>query len=238
MSFIPFPNVPNVLGVPSIPRSSSANPIISSALGMLQGAILRSFTVDTRWGVFDKNGKALGDPSKFTGVTNSILESVGIGSLLSFDSIGYSKETKISDFPIESGSFASYNKVEMPATPSVILCMQGSESNRTEFLTAIDEACKSTDVYNVVTPEITYAGYSIEKYTYHRGSSSGVTLMIVEITLKEIREVSALYTSSLSEITASKDFGATNSVDNGTVQTKAPSQSALKKLSNYFGGLK
>ena len=238
MPNIPFPDVPKFPGVPSLPRSPKFPPLVRSGLGLVQGMLWRVFQVQTRWGIFDSKGKPLGDPAKFTGLVGNALDAAGLGSTLSTNSVDYSKETKVSDFPIEQGSFASYNKVETPASPIVTLCLTGSENNRRTFLEAIDKAVKSTDLYSVVTPEVTYIDYSIERYNYSRRSSKGATLLIVEITLKEIRQVSALYTTSnKGQVDKPKEAGATPQADNGKVQAQTPKPSTLKSIANKLPGL-
>jgi hypothetical protein len=198
----------------------------------------RIFQVETRWGIFDSKGKPLGDPAKFTGLVGAALDAAGLGSTLSTNAVEYSKETRVSDFPLERGSFASYNKVESAAAPTVTLCLTGSEKNRRTFLEAIDTACKSTDLYSVVTPEVTYINYSVERYNYQRRSNKGATLLIVEITLKEIRQVSAQYTqSNKGQVDAPKDAGATPQADNGKVQAQTPQPSTLKSIANKLPGL-
>ena len=108
MSLIPFPNIPKVPGVPSIPRSPNFPPAASAALGLVQGLLWRVFQVQTRWGIWDSTGKPLGDPSIFGGMFGNVLDAAGLGSTLSTGSIDYSKETRVSDFPVESGGFANY----------------------------------------------------------------------------------------------------------------------------------
>ncbi len=224
MALIPFPNVPDSPGVPLIPRSPNFPPLAGIALGALEGIIWRSFQIDSRWGIFDSEGNAVGNPQ------NLILESIGLGSTLSTKSVEFTKETKVSDFPLEKGGFASYNKVEMPATPTVILCVSGRESARQAFLNDIDAACKSVDLYSVVTPEITYANYAIEKYNYQRKSEKGCTLLQVEISLKEVREVSAQFAKA-----EPKQPAAAPQVDSGKVQAQKPSVSTLKSITDKIG---
>ena len=177
-------------------------------------------------------------PAKFTGLIGNALDAAGLGSTLSTNAVEYSKETRVSDFPIEQGGFASYNKVEAPAAPTVTLCLTGSEKNRRTFLDAIDAACKSTDLYSVVTPEVTYIDYSVERYNYQRRNSKGATLLLVEITLKEIRQVSAAYSiSDKGQVDAPQDAGAAPQVDNGKVQAQTPKPSTLKSLADKLPGL-
>jgi hypothetical protein len=235
MAFTPFPDVPSLPGVPSIPRSPKFPPLARSGLGAIQGALWRAFQVQTRWGIWDSNGNSLGDPAKFSGLIGGVLDSIGLGSTLSTNAVEYSKETRISDFPIEQGGFTSYNKVEMAASPMVTLCLTGSEKDRSTFLDAIDAAVKSTDLYSVVTPEVTYINYSVERYNYSRRSSKGATLLIVEITLKEIRQVSAQY--SATNVDNPKDPGAAPTSDNGKVQAQTPNTSTLKAVANKLRGL-
>ncbi len=240
MALIPFPNVPNVPGVPAIPRLQLANSdsTLTLILGFLQTALWNAFQVNSQWGIFDSRGNALGNPSQFTGITGSLLNTAGIGPKLSTNAVEYSKETRVSDFPIETGSFASYNKVELPAEPRVTLCLTGSESDRTFFLNAIDAACKSTDLYSVVTPEVTYINYSIERYNYSRRSSKGTTLLMVELVLREIRQVSAAFAQSNNPlIDQPKDTGATAQIDVGKVQPQTPKQSTLKSIINNLPAL-
>lgn len=238
MPLIPFPNVPKLPGVPALPRSAKFPAAARMVLGLTQGLLWRLFQVDTRWGIFDSKGKALGDPAKFTGFVGSLLDSAGLGSTLSTGGVEYSKETRVSDYPLERGSFASYNKVEQPANPSVTLCLTGSEKNRRTFLEAIDKATKSTDLYSVVTPEVTYINYTVERYNYARHNAKGATLLIVEITLKEVRQVSALYTqSNKGQVDAPKEAGATPQADNGKVQAQTPQPSTLKSIANKLPGL-
>lgn len=238
MPLIPFPDIPQLPGVPALPRSPKFPPLASAGLGLVQGMLWRVFQVQTRWGIFDSSGKPLGDPAKFTGLAGDALDAAGLGSTLSTNSVDYSKDTRVSDFPIEKGSFASYNKVEQPASPIVTLCLSGSESNRRTFLEAIDKAVKSTDLYSVVTPEVTYIDYSVERYNYSRRSSKGATLLIVEITLKEIRQVSSQYTrSDKGQVGQPKESGATPQADNGKVQAQTPGTSTLKAIANKLPSL-
>lgn len=238
MPFIKFPNIADVLGVPPLPRSPRFPPVAQVAVSLIQGIVYRSFQVQTRWGIYDSNGRPLGDPSKFKGFIGGIFEAAGLGTTYSTSAVDFSKETRVSDFPLERGGFAQYNKVETPANPIVTLCLDSNESGRRAFLEAIDKATLSTDLYSVVTPEVTYINYSIERYSYQRRSEKGATLLMVEITLKEIREVSALFSvSNRGQLVAPKAAGATPQVDNGKIQAKTPRQSVLKSVATKLPGL-
>ncbi len=233
MALIPFPNVADSPGVPPLPRSKALPAVAQIAVSLIQGIVYRAFQVQNRWGVYDSKGKPLGDPSQFTGLTGGAIQALGLGGTYSTNSIDFSKETRVSDFPIERGGFVQYNKVEMPANPLVVLCLDSNESGRRQFLEAIDKATLSTDLYSVVTPEVTYINYTIERYNYSRRSDRGATLLMVELTLKEIRQVSALFTvSNRGQVVAPKNPAATPKADNGKVQAKTPDRSVLKAGAN------
>lgn len=244
MPLIKFPKIPDLPGVPALPRLGIKLPgILKIGLGLLQNKLFGSLKTGGKWGIFDKNGKQLGVPDNGS-IFKSIANFIGLGGLFptggvySTGAVEYSKETKISDFPVEKGSFASYNKVEQPSNPTVTYLMTGSESERKKFLEAVDKACKSTDLYSIVTPEATYIGHNIEHYNYSRTSVQGVTLLKVEIGLREVRQVSALYVKTEKPpITAPKLPSAKSSLDSGKSQLKNAGASTLKKLASKLPGL-
>ncbi len=236
MPLIPYPNVPNVPGVPAVPRQPGGSSVGQISLGLLQGGLFRLFQIEKKWGIYDQDGNALGDPSNFTGILDSARETLGLGGTLSTGSFDYAKETRVSDFPIERGSFASYNKVEMPATPVVTLRYTGNENNRKTFLDQLEAACISTNLYNIVTPERTFLNYSIERIDFDRRASRGATLLEVWVYLKEIRQVSAVLSVS-SRIIDPVDPGAAATVDNGKVQPTTPPASILQTISTRISEL-
>lgn len=240
MALIPFPDIPALPGVPSLPRLpnisglASGGALVKTLLGAAQGLLWKVLQTRTQWGVLDARGRHLADPSMFQGLLGTLIEGAGFGPTLSTNSVEYSKETRISDFPIEGGGFASYNKVEMPGNPVVTLVMGGSEGARSAFLAAIEGACKSTELYSVVTPEKTYPKHSIERYSYQRRSDRGATLLMVELVLKEVRQVSATYTKAAPE---PKQPAAKPALDLGKIQAKLPDVSTAKALVDKVPGL-
>jgi len=253
MSLIPFPNVPDTAGVPNIPRSLEFPPIGdigASVLSGVQGALWRAFQVDQKWGIWTlKDGQPstlLADQSLFSGFAGVAVQSVGgllpgnlIGSAtLSTGSLDYSKEMKVSDFPVERGGFASYNKVEMPANPVMVLYFSGTETERQKFINTIDAATKSLELFAIVTPEVNYIGYTMERYAYRRANNQGAYMYIVEVPLKEVREVTSIYSvSNKGGVEKSKTASAEPPVDNGKTQAGEPKTSVLKSVVNKAGEL-
>jgi len=232
-------NIPEYPGVPQLLRVVSAaiasSPKLAISIGTLETILGSALQQAPRWGIFDSLGNQLGVSAS---ASNSILSAVAsqfTDPVLSTFSFDYMKEMRLSDFPVEGGAFASYNKVEMPANPVVMLALAGSESDRTTFLNAIDAACKSTDLFMVITPEVVYIDYSIERYTYQRSSERGATLLMVAVSLKEVRTVTAAYTVAATPILSPQNPGATSPVNSGMTQAVPPETSALKSITNKLG---
>lgn len=238
MPNILFPNVPNYPGVPQLLRQANAaiasNPALSIGIGSLKNILGQASQQAPQWGIFDLSGNQLGvsgnGPSIVQALTGQLTGQQA--PVMSTLALGYTRETRVSDFPVEGGELASYNKVQLPANPVVTLVLSGSEDDRTRFLEALEYACISTDGYSVVTPEYVYANYSVERFTYSRKSNQGATLLIVEVSLKEIRQVSAAFTISASPINQPQNPAATPQVNSGMTQGQTADQSTLLSITS------
>ena len=152
------------------------------------------------WGVFYLNGGEVFD-------VDSVVD-LKIGN-----------KAKVSDFPVEQGGFASYNKVNVPNNVKVRLTV-GGKARIGAFQAALAAELSAPNLYNVVTPTATYLNVTLEGYDYSQASESGLNLLLVDLALKEIREVSPAYTKVTiphpkSPTSASKSV-------NGKVQAQAP----------------
>lgn len=237
MPNIPFPDVPEYPGVPPLLRAGNsviaAIPALAIGIGTLEGILGNSLQQPVNWGIFDSDGDQLGisnSSSSILGALQSQLtgSSAPVLSTVTFD---FTREVKVSDFPIEQGSFAAFNKVQTPANPTVSLAFSGNESSRASFINALDAACISTELFSLVTPEVQYIGYSIERYTYSRRADRGVSLLVFEISLKEVRQVSAAFTQSgAPPISNPQNAGATTPTNNGIIQPGANDSTFLKTM--------
>jgi hypothetical protein len=184
---------------------------------------LNNFT--TEWGIFDKTGEPI------AGFTSSL-----IGPIQSFYSLDYYKENLVANFPVQDGSFASYNKVEMPASPVVVLNFTGNLEERMQFLNMIDAACQSTNLYTILTPEIAYVDFTIESYNYTRSAAKGTTLISVELHLKEVRQVEVQKSTTGKKTTPSNDPTNANTQQNGKVQPQPASKQNESNFNNQTAG--
>lgn len=163
-----FPNIPFAEGVPALARSILFPPDPNPELGEADGAGVKESPHAPNWGVFDKDGKKILDPT----------------SVVSFS---FLNEFRIADYPIEQGGFESYNKVATPYDARVVFSKGGTDADRQGFLNAIETVIASLDLVDVVTPEKTYLNANIIRYDYERTSKNGVTLLSVALFLREVR---------------------------------------------------
>ena len=173
MAYVTIPtspaNIPLVPGVPSLSAVATglgAGPILAIAneLGFDFGV--------PQWGIFDKSG-------------NPVLTGDCVAEL------GYRRDYQISDYPVEDGGFASYNKVQRPAQFTVAFMVGGANSDRATFLNKAEAIAASLTLYSVATPEVAYPSVNVTGITYRRTSSHGATLMCVELSCEEVRVMAA-----------------------------------------------
>lgn len=197
ISVPPFPNVPIAPGVPPVLRNALSQ-ALAPVTKLLGDALGISFTQQTQiWGLFDKDG-------------NLVLEA---DSVLS---VGYSKEWRISSYPVEDGAFQSYNKVETPGEPRLVLAKGGNEGARADFLNALDDITASLDLYTVITPTVSYDSVNVVRYDYSRQADKGAQIIIASLALEQVR------VTATADFTSTKSDSGSSTVNNGTVQYTGP----------------
>lgn len=166
-----YPLVPNAPGVPALLRQG-AQLLDTLTLGYLGlGDALTSLigAEPVKWGVFNSNGDK-------------------IAPYDSISAVGYQNESRISDYPLEKGSFASYNRVDNPFDVVVTLVCGGTEEQRAAFTVAIEAARKSLQTYTVMTPEYTYRNINFIGIAWQRSLRDGAYMITAHLTGREVRE--------------------------------------------------
>jgi hypothetical protein len=227
MPLIPYPDVPNYPGVPAIPRTAPGSPAINISVAQQQDWMINQAPGELPWGIFTPANQPIYTPTE--------------GGTLSVLSFGFTRSMQVSDFPIEANNtnqgaaFASFNKVYVPSNPVLTLALSGTEGEKIAFLAAIDAACQSTALFNVYTPDASYSGSqgacTLERYSYQRTATHGATMLIVEVSFKQILQVTAALSNA--SIPAPQSPSAAAQVNNGITQTSTPPTSWLAQI---FGG--
>lgn len=194
---LPFPVIPFAPGVPAIPRLPGAIPavvdlLIADALSFL------GVTLAPQWGLF------------LNGFPAVIAESV-----VAFD---FRKGYEIPTYPIEGGSFESYNKVERPFDVRLRFSMGGTVADRQAFEATVRAAIASTKFFEAVTPEVVYSSVNPIRMDYVRKSTNGVGLLTIDVYCEEVRVgASSSFTSTSSGSTTST-VGSSSTSTQGTVK--------------------
>lgn len=127
-------------------------------------------------------------------------------------------EAQISDFPVENGGFASYNKVIRPFDVRIAMTRGGSVEDRQAFAQQVQEAWQSLELFNVVTPEVVYLDVNVVGVRRLVESDRGVGLMMLDVSLRKVRQTGRLAFTSTAEPASA---GVNN---NGAIQTQTDFQ--------------
>lgn len=164
-----LPNVPDLPGVPPIARTLGVEAV--AAIGMLDPSLEAAIfggAATTQWGVFDMQGNQVLTPDSFVRME-------------------IDEPYVVSNYPVEKGSFASYNKVKQPEEGTVTLAKGGSAAERGAFLHAAKGLQESLKSYQIVVPEGAYYPVTIDRVSYERRTGGGAYLILVHLHFKEIR---------------------------------------------------
>lgn len=196
-----FPLVPLLPGVPQLVRSVLFPPPALPTIGVQnQGALWSSSQMGPVWGIFDSNNR----------------EVLTQDSTLNFN---LRKEWSVPDFPIQRGSFSSYNKVAIPGDITERFSKGGSLSDREAFLKTIDDIAGDLNLYSIVTPERTYIECNIRAYEVtRRNKDAAYFLDDVDIHFREIRQVTAQYSSTSASTANAKNPAAVPAVNLANIQ--------------------
>jgi hypothetical protein len=178
-------------GLPSLPNDF---PAFVAGISLLTDDLV-SPPQTNQWGIF-LNGEAV----------------VLADNVLSLE---FKQEFSICDYPVEGGSFASYNKVQRPAEAKVRFSAGTDLPTRTAFLQSVQNVIGDTNLYDIVSPEVTYINFNFIHQDYKRTATEGNGLISLDIWCREVRPAS----SSTSNTTTSTSGGNTSSTDlTGTPQ--------------------
>lgn len=226
MARYPYPNVPQLPGVPQVNRSNQfpagPPPALGGALALTRLAL--ALFAKPAWGIYrdTSNDPLPVDPDGLQVVqVNATNPPVLVPD--SFRDFGFRQEWTVTDAPTEAGGFASYNKVNNPYELMLRLTKGGSLKDREEFLTKLDKIAGSLDLYKVVTPERTYLSLNITRYEVTRKENKAAYFLAeVDVFFREIRTVQSEYSATAAATANARDPAATSIVNGGVKQAVAP----------------
>lgn len=197
-----MPFVPNVPGVPALSSYIPNN--LTLLLGDAAGLILGALGVQT-WGIF--------------------LDGIPVLSYDNFVSFEYSQDWDISTYPVESGSFASYDKVQNPSEIRVRISAGADVLNRQAMLDTIDLQMSTTITYDIVTPETVYLNYNFRRREYDRAAEK-VGLIVVDLYFIEIIQTATALFQNVANAAFSGQVSVGNTIPGSTSPNTAGQVSA------------
>ena len=218
-----FPNVPFMPGIPQMLRAATALPVISAPPVLPaapQGVLWQAAQTKPVWGVFDSDNNPVLTPD----------------SIVDFSQ---RQEYRVSDFPVQQGQFASYNKVTLPFEIAIKMTSGGTADDRRLFLNEVATVAASTDLYTIVTPEATYLNCNATHFEVtRRGTQGAFFLDDVEMHFRQIVEVTAQYSTTNQTSTANaQNPSAVPAVNQGQVQAQPIPPATQAAINNFFGGI-
>lgn len=151
-----------------------------------------------QWGIFNQDGSIAIQPD----------------SMVSLD---FRRDWKIPNYPIELGSFESYNKVALPSVTRIRITKGGTVTDRQTFLLQVSALAASLNLYDIVMPEgALIKGMNITSDGINRTSTNGVGLISMDLVLEQVR-----VTATASYANTAAPSGS-DPVSTGSVQPQTP----------------
>lgn len=197
------------LGIPNLLKKAP-KAIAITLLGNLLNSAYDFFFPGAKWGIY-----AHGSETLLMGF-NSVVEMAVTG------------ESVVSDYVIETGSFESYNKVEMPNTYNLRMSQDGSLETRSLTLDWLSAQIKDTELFDILTPEKVWQKVTLISFKNNRNSDSGAAMLVVDCIFQEIREKDATYSNNKTAKAENKET--TPTVKTSPVETRTVQATALPPL--------
>lgn len=145
-------------------------------------------------------------------------------------SMEYRKQYSVSDYPVEKGSFESFDKVELPFDVRMAFTAGGSLANREALLNSCQAILGDLNLYDAVSPEGIYPNCNVTHMDYRRTAQNGMGLITVNLWLLEIRQ------APTAQLSNTKSPTSASPVNGGTAQPVAPTSAQTAKIPAIAGG--
>ena len=195
-----------------------ANDLISRVTqGLAAGAAAYRATAG-RWSVYDKDWRA-------------------VVTFDTFFSVDAKNEGKVTQAPVEKGSFVSYNKTVDPVRSTVVLGYTGRADVRRAIIEKCEKLLDGTELVSIITPDRTLVDMAVVSFDYTYKAANGVDRLLVALALEQVRQVEPAYTDE--QVSSgnkqpmnkgtTKQASDANTANNGKQQPKETRVSSLER---------
>lgn len=158
-----------------------------------------------------------------------------IATIKTMANVGYKGESKVTRYPVEKGGFFSANKVASPYSLPITVVIAGNSQQLSQSLADLQKYEASTDLVNVTLPFRTFLDANIETLNWNMRENGPTSMLEVQLTLVEIRQVNSSYTAVSVQQGAPKpkktadvkNKSDASTQDNGKQQGQPPRKSVL-----------
>lgn len=220
-----FPNVPQLPGVPQLLRAAAGIISTVTAAPTLQaagipGVLWQSSQAAPIWGVFDADG-------------NKVID---CDSVIDFN---YRQEYSVSDYPVQDGSFASYNKVKHPGEMVVRVVKGKGLQDRAAFELQCEAVADSLTLYTIYTDVRRYANVNVLRHEVNRREARGANFIEADLFFRVIQPVQSQYNTVGGQPATTANAASPSAippVSNGVVQPLTPSDLDQQLLAELKSG--
>lgn len=160
------------------------------------------------WGIFDQGG--------FPAVSADLVSAVELRH-----------GTRVSNAPQERGAFQSYNKVAVPYDAKITYAVGTSVQRRSQVISECERLIASLDFVSVVMPEFQYLSGNVTDYSLRRNSQRGVTLVLIDVMVQEIRVVAS------GKLMNTQSTNGAETQNNGNTQTRSATAADESRAQPY-----
>lgn len=178
-----YPNVPQLPGVPQLARPIAAlSATLPGIIASLQiqappGFLVQATKAAPVWGVFDDDGNQVIAPE----------------TIFAFN---MRAEYLVSDYPVQDGQFASYDKVTRPREMMFRMGIGKTLQDRVAFEQSCETVAASLNTYTVITPEQSYTNMNAIRHEVNRVEVKGAFYIETEMYFRQVNPVNAQYSTS------------------------------------------
>lgn len=166
------------MAIPGVPNLLNPKALGLTLVGNLATKLFELAFPAPKWGIYIRGAE---------------VSDVSFSSIAAVD---MSAEAVVSDYPIESGSFVSYNKVVRPDLFRVEIVRDGKPEERELLLKWLERNKNQPKLFDVVVPERRWTNATLVSYRIARSANSGVAMLKVDCLFQVIQQLGAEYSAS------------------------------------------
>lgn len=165
-----------MIGIPSLPNLPSGKGIINSILAMSESKLWQLLTLEPTWGIYESG--------------SSTTMAVEIDSV---QEASVSEEADVPTYRLQTGSFASYNKVSESTAISLRISKGGTDTEREAFVSWLQKNVRQATVFDILTADKVFLNQTLIDYKYDRTAEDGMDMVVADCRFVEVREAPEQY---------------------------------------------